>query len=207
VQFNRDGTEVVSTSADGTARVWPLNRVTPSSAPDGRSDYEAERRFSPDGTREIVPWQREDGFLTRAAVRATQTGKVIHVLDSHLNAILSCTFSPDGNRAATTSWDNTAKLWDAHSGQLLHTLSGQHHQVHSAVFHPDGKRLATASDHISIWDVETGTELLVLRHKDVRFERVRFSKDGSRLAGLSSTGTTVIFDSSPVNIAFNVAIR
>ena len=35
------------------------------------------------------------------------------VLRGHDDTVTSATFSPDGSRILTASWDNTARIWDA----------------------------------------------------------------------------------------------
>jgi hypothetical protein len=45
--------------------------------------------------------------------RAVATGKKIHVLEGHQGPISTLSFSPDGKRLATGSYDTTIRLWDA----------------------------------------------------------------------------------------------
>ncbi|MDR3573059.1 MAG: WD40 repeat domain-containing protein [Anaerolineaceae bacterium] len=61
-------------------------------------------------------------------------------------------FSPDGALLATTSQDNSVRIWDTGSGDLLSEMTGG---ANSPRFSPDGKRLATitVSDQINIWRV------------------------------------------------------
>ena len=66
----------------------------------------------------------------------TQTG--------HDNGVWSASYSPDGQRIVTASFDRTAKVWDAETGTELTTLKGHDGWVMSVVFRPDGKRIATA---------------------------------------------------------------
>ena len=59
-------------------------------------------------------------------------------LGGHTALVNSATFSPDGSRVLTASWDATARVWDAKTGQSLATLSGHKAWVNSAAFGPDG---------------------------------------------------------------------
>ena len=63
-------------------------------------------------------------------------------------------FSPDGQRLASASVDETVKVWDAATGQETLTLKGHTGAVTSVAFSPDGKRLASASADgtVKVWD-------------------------------------------------------
>ena len=64
---------------------------------------------------------------------------------------------PTGDVLATTSWDKTAKLWDAASGKFIGSFDHQG-WIWRAAFSPDGSRILTASaDHSAkLWDAATG---------------------------------------------------
>jgi WD40 repeat protein len=69
-------------------------------------------------------------------------------LTGHTSSVTSVTFSPDGHTLATTSADNTARLWDLHDlhhPNPLGALTGHTSSVTSVAFSPDGHTLATAS--------------------------------------------------------------
>ncbi|KAL4899381.1 hypothetical protein BDW74DRAFT_163568 [Aspergillus multicolor] len=52
-------------------------------------------------------------------------------LEGHSGWVQSVTFSPDGTRLASSSDDQTIKLWDASTGELQQTLEGHSHWVWS----------------------------------------------------------------------------
>ncbi|EJT68346.1 hypothetical protein GGTG_14077, partial [Gaeumannomyces tritici R3-111a-1] len=70
----------------------------------------------------------------------------------------SIAFSPDGQRLASASYDETVKLWDSATGACLQTLEGHSDSVSSIAFSPDGQTLASASydKTVKLWDAATG---------------------------------------------------
>ncbi len=67
---------------------------------------------------------------------------------------MSVAFSPDGQRLASGSWDQTVRIWDSATGKELFALKGHAGRVTSVAFSPDGQRLASASRDgcIHLWE-------------------------------------------------------
>src|SRR5207253_9656741 len=84
-------------------------------------------------------------------------------LSGHASSVMSVAFSPDGTRLATTSYDDTARLWGARTGKPLGACKGHTSVVTGVAFSPDGTRLATASydKTARLWDARTGERLEV----------------------------------------------
>jgi hypothetical protein len=63
-------------------------------------------------------------------------------------------FSPDGQRLASASADNTVRIWEVASGKELLILKGHTKGVRSVAFSPDGRRLASASPDqtVKLWE-------------------------------------------------------
>jgi tetratricopeptide (TPR) repeat protein len=89
------------------------------------------------------------------------SGKQLAELTGHQDAVTSASFSLDGQRLVTASWDKTARVWDS-SGKLLAELTGHQGKVYSASFSPDGQRILTASEDKTAreWRVESLEQLL-----------------------------------------------
>ncbi|KAG2118692.1 WD40-repeat-containing domain protein [Suillus discolor] len=76
-------------------------------------------------------------------------------MKEHTGYVCSVSFSPDGTRIASGSWDNTVRVWDAATGQPLgEPLEGHTALVYSISFSPDGTRIASGSDDntVRVWD-------------------------------------------------------
>jgi WD40 repeat protein len=71
--------------------------------------------------------------------------------------------SPDGKLLASSSLDDTVRLWDAATGQQIYRLPG-HGELggwRALAFTPEGKRLASWGDdmYLRVWDMGTGKAL------------------------------------------------
>jgi WD40 repeat protein len=91
-------------------------------------------------------------------------------LEGHTSPLPCVSFSPDGQRIVTGSWDQTAKVWDAQSGREMLTLKGHTDTVWSVGFSPDGRRIVTGSlDHTAkVWFSEGGKQPTRLSDKEAR---------------------------------------
>jgi len=98
-------------------------------------------------------------------------------------SVQSVSFSPDGKRIVSGSWDKTLKVWDAQTGQETLTLKGHSNTVNSVSFSPDGKRIVSGSydNTLKVWDAQTGQETLTIDGHSLGVTSVSFSPDGKRI--------------------------
>ncbi|WPJ60368.1 hypothetical protein SMAC4_13252 [Sordaria macrospora] len=120
----------------------------------------------------------------------------LQTLEGHRGNVSSVAFSPDGQRLASGSEDETIKIWDPASGSCLQTLEGHRSSVGSVAFSPDGQWLASGSwdETIKIWDPASGSCLQTLEGHRSYVRSVAFSPDGQRLASGSDDETIKIWD-------------
>ena len=129
------------------------------------------------------------------------------VLVGHSDWVTGVAFSPDGKRVASSSRDETVKVWDSVTGQEQFTarrsgqniLDGHRGYVESVAFSPDGKYLASVGDDhaVYLWSASTGRCACGwLTHKSIVMA-VAYSPDGSRLATASSDNTVKVWDANP----------
>src|SRR5258708_34894603 len=90
-----------------------------------------------------------------------ETGKELGCFSQHGDEILSVAFSPNGQRAVSTSADKTMRLWEVDKEKVLHQLPG----ATCAVFSPDGRPVLSEGpdNFMRLSDVTTVSELRNLR--------------------------------------------
>ena len=160
--FSPDGTRIVTTSMDFTARVWDVATGEAIVELVGHKSPIHFAEFNPDSNRIVTVPRAELGTLTDAArLWDTETGELLAELSGHTSPLTHARFSPDGTRLVTASWDRTARIWDTATGQLLTILTGHKYGVTHTEFSPDSNRVFTfgLEDSVRVWNAATG-ELL-----------------------------------------------
>ncbi len=199
------GTRLVTTSEDGTARIWDAASGEELLTISGHTDIIWMADFSPECVRppDGGPERCGERLATASAdgtarIWDSTTGEELLNLSDHTHWVTFVAFNPDGSRLATASADGTARVWDAISGQGLLTLSGHTGWVLSVEFSPEGTRLATASydGTARVWDAASGKELLTLSGHTGWVFYVAFSSDGTQLATAGEDGTARVWDAA-----------
>ena len=77
----------------------------------------------------------------------------------HTEPVNIICFSPDGTRIASSSYDETVRLWDAQTGTAIgNPMYGHAWPVDTIDFSPDGIHLTTTSRHETLsWDLRSMT--------------------------------------------------
>jgi WD40 repeat protein len=154
--FSPDGKQIVSASADNTAKLWDVatgNELFTFRHP--KSVFSVA--FSPDGKRIITGSYDTDGNTTLLILWDATNGREIYTRRNQ-GGPASLAFSPDG-RQIVSGKSTEAMLWDAAKGEVIRTFSTSQ-SLRFVAFSPDGTQIATADDAtVKLWDIKNGNLL------------------------------------------------
>ena len=186
--------QLISGSADKSARVWELNPAWELAATIGdvRDPTQLVNRvlaldFNRDGTQlatgsgepsrsgEVKIWNVADGALIRA------------IANAHDDTVHGVRFSPDGKLIASCGADKYVRTFDLASGELLRRFEGHTHHVLSVAWQGNGQVLASAgADHsVKIWNANTGDQTRTIAGFNRQVTSLRFVGDTSSIATTS----------------------
>ena len=142
---------------------------------------------------------------TKPLAYNSKLGNTICAYRNHSHIVSDVAWSPDSNRIASSSYDQTVQIWDATTGHTLLTCLGHSAPVRVIVWSPDGTRLASASDDktIVIWEAATGRKLLVYRGHSELVYTLLWSPDNMHIASSGYDKTIQIWDATTGNKLFH----
>lgn len=121
--------------------------------------------------------------------------------EGHGDSVTCMTFSADGWRVASGSYDHTVKIWNTQSSNSAVTLQGHSKSITCIVFSADGQRIASGSydKTVKIWDIESGDCTITLESHIAWISCVTFSTDNGYIASGSFDKTVKIWDTESVD--------
>lgn len=198
ISISTDGRRMLTAnSQERTVRLWDLetgNEVQ-TQQPDGSlgAIVDLKRHGGQLWSTAFVPETEDVLTVGGSDVRLwdSKTGRPKLSFNQH-GTVASARFSPDGELIVTSSWDNTAKIWNSKTGRVIRKLENGHSGfVNSAVFSPDGQFVLTASDDTSakLWTVASGDVVRTFEGHQDRIRSASFSPNGEFIITTSNDKT------------------
>jgi WD40 repeat protein len=188
--YSLDGRRIVSSSGDGTARIWDAETGMPISILDcGGAGWAEACAYSPD-SRSVL--SARGGLLQ---VWNAETGGEVATLTGHAHDILGCAYSPDGRRIVTASKDKTLKVWEPDPERPYGAPARHTAVINACAFSPDRRSIISASNDktLKLWDALTGEERSSLNGHTWYVEACAFSPDGTTVISASGDKTLKVW--------------
>jgi len=159
--FTADGTHLVTGSVDGFVEVWDVEsgKIDKNLAYQARDEFmmhdEAVLSIASSDDGEMVATGAKDG---RIKVWRVSTGAALRKISgAHAGGVTCLTFSKDGLRVLSGSFDRTARIHGLRAGKMLKEFRGHDSFVNAAIFVGDGGRVLTGSSDgtVKLWDGKT----------------------------------------------------
>ncbi len=198
VDFNKDGSRLVSASFDKTARIWDVQSgallmTLEHETQVYTADFSGDDKLIASGTNngQIVIWDASNGTRLREFNLPEVEGAVAQVQ-----------FSPDNSLLAVQYRENKRiYMLDPLTGELKMTLSGHEDIVRDFDYTSDGARFVSVGDDakIIIWDLRAGipdSGRLIARFSDhlATIFSVTFSADGKKLLSAGADGVVKVWE-------------
>lgn len=208
-----DGT-IILWSRDGQLlKAWPGHseivtrvRFSPDDQMIASSSFDTVKLWNREGTW-IKTFRHHDtvedvDFSSDSQMIAYTDNKIVNVwnLDDqwlktfrgHTNQVTSISFNPNGKIIASSSSDNTIKLWSIRDEKELATLKGHSAEVTSVSFSPNGKMLASGSEDttVRLWSLDVQQPPILESSRD-KITKISFSTNGQLIAGIEDSGIKI----------------
>jgi WD40 repeat protein len=185
-EFGPDGRLLLTTGADGVARLWNTASGSQAAALQVPGHRIVHAAF--DRTARLVLTTGND---STARLWRASTGREVARLRAPPGArLLAAAFGPRGPVVLVKAPHRPAELRDVQAPDKRVALAGGTERPQTAVFSPDATRLLTfgGSSGVRIFDTRSGKQLAVLR---TRPEAASFSRDGRFVVTLGSSHVRV----------------
>lgn len=171
--------QLLATGSYGQVVVWDLDAGRPVKLLTNVLGAVNDLKFSPKGDILAVGGGQPSA---KGDLRLYQTSdwKLIATLRGHDDVVFSLAFSPDGKQLASASFDNSVRLWDAHSYVPMKEYHHHSDFVYAVAFSPNGKQIVSASKDrtVALVDVETGKTAFTFSGMEQDVMAVAFHPDG-----------------------------
>lgn len=170
--FSRNSRLAVSTSLDGTIRIWDniSGETVQTIQHDGLIFSNAV--FTPQGSRIVAGGL--DGIVY---IFDVESGEELRQFIGHEDAVMSVAVNVDGTRIASGSLDHTVRIWDMVTGQEQYVLEGHTGVVLDVALSADGLYAVSSSADelftstnddvedrtVRVWDLRTGEQQALIQ--------------------------------------------
>ena len=185
--FSPLGDRLVSSSWDGTVKMWNANNGSLQEALARHQDWVERVAWSGDGRVIAYSVRNESSWLWDVEEHRHRAA-----LRGHTTFVRGLLFTPDNRHLVSASEDGTMRVWDAATGTCIHIMYGYAARVHDMSWSPDGSHLVSVESNpdLTMYPLNNAMPITTLRgHTDLPYG-VRWSPNGLFIAS-NSVGNVI----------------
>jgi eukaryotic-like serine/threonine-protein kinase len=189
------GSRAATGGTNGLIRLWNTEIGKETATLSGHTWSVTSLAFAPDGDRLV------SGSLDQTVrIWDPASGAPIRVLEGHQAPVRAVAFNTAGDLIASAAGDDLRntdelKVWDAATGRLKRSFR-THSGIATAVAFGRDNLLASAGTDgtVRLWNIETGTQTLLIPDQDGPVLALAFSSNPARLFSAGQNGTIHLWD-------------
>lgn len=195
VTLTPSGTDALTGSTDGTARVWDLEIGDCVLELEGHAGPVTALAITADGSLTVTA--SEDGT---ARAYEMEKGQCLRVLAGHTSGVAALALDPWGRFVVTGGADGTVRVWELASARSIHVMQTGSKQDGAGVLclamPPSGRLVAAgcANNAIEVFDVVSGSRVASLAGHTNWVVALAVSTDGHTLVSASHDSTARVWD-------------
>jgi len=131
-------------------------------------------------------------------VVSSRASRCLHTLTGHSSWVTCVVPSPNTPAFASSSLDDTIRVWNLNTGEPLLTMTGHNRGVNTIAISPDGRTLVSGSDDytVRVWSFLNGSLLGALTGHSRDVNAVAISPDGKLLVSGGEDRTIRLWSTS-----------
>lgn len=191
LNFSADNKYLLSSSADGSARLWSMDTMEPLVCYKGHSFPVWSASFS-----RLGYYFATASYDRTARLWSTDNIHPLRVFAGHLGDVNTVNFHPNCNYLITGSSDKCIRFWEVHTGECVRILTGHYLPIHCSLVLPDGSMAISAGEDkdIFVWDIRCGKKIHQLKGHNGAIWSLDVNKEGNYIASGSSDCSIKLWD-------------